>query len=161
LFMGGRHGALDGSGGTGEARLRPARGGSCRQFRQERPPRRIGALERGGGRSASRHQCPGPGAPREQPRYEVAPTARATCHHVGSQGKLRGKCSTIRRTERSTHTASLSKRSRSVVTWASAQAVPTARRRSSWNRMYAASVSRTRSWLARNRQQLVRSSSKP
>jgi len=33
-------------------------------------------------------------------------------------------CKTIRRTEHSTHTASLSNRSRSVVTCASAQAVP-------------------------------------
>ena len=69
----------------------------------------------------------------------AAPTARASCRQVGRQGQLRGKCSTMRRTERSTHTASLSSRSRSVLTWASAQAVPGARRRRSWNRMYAAS----------------------
>src|SRR5712691_9858164 len=44
---------------------------------------------------------------------------------------------------------------------ASAPAVPRARRWSSWNRMYAASVSRTRNWLPRNREQLVRSISSP
>jgi len=70
-------------------------------------------------------------------------------------------CKTIRRAERSTHTASLSNRSRSVVTCASAQAVPAARRRSSWNSTYAASVSRTRNWLAKNFSQLVRSISSP
>src|SRR5712691_6869600 len=42
-----------------------------------------------------------------------------------------------------------------------AQAVPAARRWSSWNRMYAARLSRTRNWLARNREQLVRSISSP
>ncbi len=61
--------------------------------------------------------------------YEVAPTARASCRHVESQGNVAGKCRTIRRTERWTHTASLISRSRSVGTWASAQVVPRARRR--------------------------------
>src|SRR5438445_9387579 len=63
--------------------------------------------------------------------YGLAPTARARWRHVESQGKVSGMCSTMRRTERSTQTASLSSRSRSVVTWASAQFVPAARRRNS------------------------------
>ena len=64
-------------------------------------------------------------------RYVVAPTARASCRQGESHGNVRGMWSTIRRAERSTQTASLSSRSRSVVTWASAQLVPAARRRNS------------------------------
>jgi hypothetical protein len=65
----------------------------------------------------------------ERARYVVAPTARASCLHGASHGKVFGKCNTIRRAERSTHTASLIRRSRSVVTWASA--VVAVRRRNS------------------------------
>jgi hypothetical protein len=71
----------------------------------------------------------------------VAATARAIRRQVDSQGNVAGRCKTIRRAERSTHTASLSSRSRSVVTCASAQTVPAARRRSSWNSRYAGSWS--------------------
>jgi hypothetical protein len=35
----------------------------------------------------------------------VAPTARAMRRHIGSHGNAAGKCKTIRRAERSTHTA--------------------------------------------------------
>jgi hypothetical protein len=48
-----------------------------------------------------------------------------------------------------------------VETWAAAHVVPAARHRRSCNRMYAAKVSSTRIWLAKNREQLVRSSSNP
>jgi hypothetical protein len=57
--------------------------------------------------------------------YEVAP-ARAICRQVESQKNAVGRCSTIRRTERST--ASLISGSRSVVTCAPAQVVFAARR---------------------------------
>src|SRR5438094_643599 len=67
---------------------------------------------------------PGSGVDGMRARYDVAPTARAIWRHVESQGKLSGKCRTMRRTEHSTHTASLISRSRRVVTWASAQPVP-------------------------------------
>jgi hypothetical protein len=59
-------------------------------------------------------------------RQGVAPTAQATWRHVGCHGNDVGKCRTMRRTDRSTHTATLSSRSRSVVTCAVAQAVPAA-----------------------------------
>ena len=59
-------------------------------------------------------------------RQGVAPTAQATCRHVGCHGNDVGKCRTMRRTDRSTQTATLSSRSRSVVTCAVAQAVPAA-----------------------------------
>ena len=63
-------------------------------------------------------------APARATPQGVAPTAQATCRHVGCQGNDAGKCSTMRRTDRSIHTATLSSRSRSVVTCAVAQAVP-------------------------------------
>lgn len=56
----------------------------------------------------------------------VAPTAQATWRQVGCHGNAVGKCRTMRRTDRSTHTATLSSRSRSVGTCAVAHAVPAA-----------------------------------
>jgi len=56
----------------------------------------------------------------------AAPTRSASCRQVESQGYVVGRCSTMRRTERSTHAASLTSRSRSVLTCAPAQAVPCA-----------------------------------
>jgi hypothetical protein len=50
----------------------------------------------------------------------------------------------MRRTDRSTHAASLISRSRNVLTCAPAQAVPGAWACRVWNRMYAARVRRTR-----------------
>ena len=67
----------------------------------------------------------------------------------------------MRRTERWTQVASLKSRSRSVLTWASAQAVPWAWACSVWKRMYAVAVRSTRNWLAVNRWQLVRSIASP
>lgn len=55
-----------------------------------------------------------------------------------------------------TRTPSLKSRSRKVATWARAQDVRAARSRSSCISTYAAAVSRTRSWSAQNREQLVR-----
>jgi hypothetical protein len=72
---------------------------------------------------------------------------RKECH-VDSRGKFSGQCRAMRRDERSTHTASLTSRSRSVATWLWAQTVVAARRRNSWKSRYAARVSRTRNWLA-------------
>ena len=59
-------------------------------------------------------------------RQGLAPTAQAIWRHVGCHGKEAGKCSTMRRTDRSIHTPTLSTRSRSVLTCAVAQAVPAA-----------------------------------
>ena len=64
-----------------------------------------------------------------------------------------------RRTETKTRAPSFSNRSRSVPTWARAQAVPAARKRNSCISTYAAAVSRTRNWLAQKLLQLVRSMS--
>lgn len=58
--------------------------------------------------------------------------ARAICRHIRSHRNAAGKCSTIRRTDRMTHTASLINRSRRVVTCASAQTVPRGARCCSW-----------------------------
>jgi len=68
----------------------------------------------------------------------------ATRCQVVPQGAVRGRCNTMRRTERSTHTATLSSRSRSVATCARAQSVPWACCRKACSRTYAAAVSNTR-----------------
>src|SRR5436309_13218082 len=49
-----------------------------------------------------------------QPPQGVAPTARARCRHVGSQGQVAGRCRTMRRTVRSTKTERLISRSLNV-----------------------------------------------
>ena len=117
-----------------------ASNGSCRPSSKESRPRfgkdrvlcRSDAEDSRGRSTERRHLALGPAEGGGGPsRYGVAPTARASCRHVESQGHVSGKCSTMRRTEHSTHTASLIKRSRSVVTCAPAHVVPAARRCSS------------------------------
>ena len=66
----------------------------------------------------------------------------------------------MRRAETNTRAPSLSSRSRSMPTWARAQAVPAARKPSSCIRTQAAAVSRTRNWFAQKLVQLVRSISR-
>ena len=60
-----------------------------------------------------------------------APSASAMCRHASRCGVARGRCSTTRRTERTTWTPSFSSRLRSHVTWLRAHAVRAARNRSS------------------------------
>ena len=64
-------------------------------------------------------------------RAPGSPTGASRYRFELSQGNVRGRCSTMRRADRSTQTASLINRSRRVVTCAAAQPVPAARRRSS------------------------------
>ena len=65
-------------------------------------------------------------------RYPArAPSARAIWRHASRSGVVRGRCTTRRRTERTTWAPSLSNRSRSQVTWVRAQAVRAALSRSS------------------------------
>ena len=104
---------------------RVGRGFGERQFRSSGPPphqerrrghpratarvrlvagMRAGSQDRNSSHQMWRHHGHGEN-PRRRGRYVVAPTARASWRHVRSQGKVIGRCKTIRRTERSTHTA--------------------------------------------------------
>ena len=125
---------------TGKTDSESRRGPRARGSRGQTPHRRRHTLNIGchdPGRAQGprlqagreRHHVPDQARRRVlRPVQDVAPTARAICRHGRHQGNAAGKCNTIRRTERSTHTASLINRSRSVVTCASAQTVRCARR---------------------------------
>jgi len=101
-----------------------------------------------------------PGAWSSRRDQGVAPRACASCRHGRSQGKAVGRCKTMRRTERSTQTATLSRRSRNVLTWATAPAM-----RGAWLQRLEQHVRGRRQQdpelVGRKCAQLVRSSASP